>query len=511
MTYQGSTLTSIAVLAALYVLYTLKQRQRRSSPLPPSPKGSYPLVGHAFVLPTGDEHLTYAKWSKELNSDIISLEAFGRSIVVLNSVQAATELLEGRSAIYSDRPQIPVISDTELLDWSYNTGSAPYGERWRKQRRMTHDVLKNFTDHEHFELMETETRLMLRRLLGGSCNIEKEVRRAVSAQIISAVYGYKVTSSDDYFVRGFQTAVEHFCQAAIPANFAVNFIPWLKYIPEWVPGTGWKNKVREWRHQRDTMVEEPYEWAKSQISAGTALPSMVKTGLASINSNPNVNPAESESYLKWAAATLFGGGSDSTVSTVLSFIVAMLRHPESQARAQREIDEVIGKERLPEVSDIYSMPYMRRVVHEVLRWQPALPLGFPHAVAKDDIYKGYFIPKGSIVIANIWAMDRDKSIYVEPDSFDPDRFLDVTVPNPPAFGFGRRLCPGNEFAEKSLFIIFASLLAVFNLKPPIDPVTSNLLIPEAKVTTHALVSHPLPFDCVFEPRSDAHAKLLEDL
>ncbi|QRV84098.1 cytochrome P450 family protein [Ceratobasidium sp. AG-Ba] len=495
MTYQGSTLTSIAVLAALYVLYTLKQRQRRSSPLPPSPKGSYPLVGHAFVLPTGDEHLTYAKWSKELNSDIISLEAFGRSIVVLNSVQAATELLEGRSAIYSDRPQIPVISDTELLDWSYNTGSAPYGERWRKQRRMTHDVLKNFTDHEHFELMETETRLMLRRLLGGSCNIEKEVRRA----------------------------------AAIPANFAVNFIPWLKYIPEWVPGTGWKNKVREWRHQRDTMVEEPYEWAKSQISAGTALPSMVKTGLASINSNPNVNPAESESYLKWAAATLFGGGSDSvvvltfngldsnpvfqTVSTVLSFIVAMLRHPESQARAQREIDEVIGKERLPEVSDIFYALYAEGGPRSstLAACAPGFPKGFPHAVAKDDIYKGYFIPKGSIVIANIWAMDRDKSIYVEPDSFDPDRFLDVTVPNPPAFGFGRRLCPGNEFAEKSLFIIFASLLAVFNLKPPIDPVTSNLLIPEAKVTTHALVSHPLPFDCVFEPRSDAHAKLLEDL
>ncbi|KAG8747183.1 hypothetical protein FRC12_014134 [Ceratobasidium sp. 428] len=150
----------------------------KRKPLPPSPGGTYPLIGHALVIPTEEEHLTYAKWSKELESDIISLQALGKTIVVLSSLESAIDLLEHRSAIYSDRPQLPVISDPDLLDWSHNTGSLPYGDRWRKQRRMTHDVLKSTANNQHFALMEVETRAMLKRMLESPhASFEKEVRR----------------------------------------------------------------------------------------------------------------------------------------------------------------------------------------------------------------------------------------------------------------------------------------------------------------------------------------------
>ncbi|KAG8746036.1 hypothetical protein FRC10_006375 [Ceratobasidium sp. 414] len=253
---------------------------------------------------------------------------------------------------------------------------------------------------------------------------------------------------------------------------------------EWVPGAEWKRTIREWRQQRDSMIQEIYDWAKAQI-------------------DPTVDPVEEEDHLKWAASTLFGAGSDTTVSSTMSFVLAMLQHPEIQARAQEEIDRVVGSGRLPEVEDRTNMPYIQAIIREVLRWQPVLRLGFPRVSTKDDVYRSYFIPKGSIIMLNVWAITRDKSVYANPDTFEPGRFLAPSVPDAPVFGLGRRMCPGNSFAEASLFIMFASLLAVFNIKPVKDSVTGKELIPEARATTNALVSHPLPFDCMFEPRSVA--------
>ncbi|CAE6417961.1 unnamed protein product, partial [Rhizoctonia solani] len=139
------------------------------------------------------------------------------------------------------------------------------------------------------------------------------------------------------------------------------------------------------------------------------------------------------------------------------------------------------------MADRELMPYIRCIIQEVLRWQPPLPLGVPHATAADDEYRGYFIPKGSIVMANSWAMSRDESMYKSPESFDPERFVGADTPSTHAFGFGRRSCPGNHYAEASLFILIASILAVFDIKPKINPVTGHEEMPEGKVAVHALV------------------------
>lgn len=77
-------------------------------------------------------------------------------------------------------------------------------------------------------------------------------------------------------------------------------------------------------------------------------------------------------------------------------------NPDIQERAQDEISRIVGSGRLPDLTDRPSMPYLEAVLREVLRWRPPIPLGVPHAIIKDDTYKGYFIPKGSVVIANAW-------------------------------------------------------------------------------------------------------------
>lgn len=116
-------------------------------------------------------------------------------------------------------------------------------------------------------------------------------------------------------------------------------------------------------------------------------------------------------------------------------------NPDVQKKAQAELDSVIGPDRLPTWDDRSSLPYVDAVLKETLRWNTATPLGVPHAVIQDDVYEGKFIPAGSTVISNIWAIMRDESEFKNPDSFWPERFLQPNPPKDPhsyAFGFGRR-------------------------------------------------------------------------
>ena len=80
----------------------------------------------------------------------------------------------------------------------------------------------------------------------------------------------------------------------------------------------------------------------------------------------------------------------------------MTMHPDIQKKAQEELDAVIGNDRLPTLADRDSLPYLNTMLKEAIRWGPTTPLGAPHCIEQDDVHEGYFIPKGSIVMANIW-------------------------------------------------------------------------------------------------------------
>ena len=84
------------------------------------------------------------------------------------------------------------------------------------------------------------------------------------------------------------------------------------------------------------------------------------------------------------------------------FFLAMILYPDVQRKAQQELDRVVGTERLPAFSDMPSLPYVQAIVKECIRWFPASSLGVAHAPSEDDIYEGYLIPKGAIVMANQW-------------------------------------------------------------------------------------------------------------
>lgn len=175
----------------------------------------------------------------------------------------------------------------------------------------------------------------------------------------------------------------------------------MRYVPDWFPGTSFKRVAARWRHNANELVERPYVFVKNQMAlaaaTGTPYPISYVSSL--------LDKAESEEdhfVAKWTAAGVYGGGSDTTVSAIYSFFLAMMLYPDVQKKAQEEIDRVTGGERLPEMKDREQLPYVEAILKEVLRWNPVAPMGLPHAASEDGVFRGYFIPKGSILMANIW-------------------------------------------------------------------------------------------------------------
>ena len=121
-----------------------------------------------------------------------------------------------------------------------------------------------------------------------------------------------------------------------------------------------------------------------------------------------------------------------------------MQNPLVQRKAQQEVDSVVGRDRLPTWDDIPNPSYMNLVLQETYRMNPLSPLGIPHASIADDVYEGVFIPKGTVVYQNVWAMMHDEAVYADPFRFRPERYLPREAggrgePLPVGnFGFGRR-------------------------------------------------------------------------
>ena len=150
----------------------------------------------------------------------------------------------------------------------------------------------------------------------------------------------------------------------------------------------------------------------------------------------------------------------------------LLHNPESLSKAQEELDQMIGKGKPIEESDITRLPYLQAIIKETFRLHPAVPLLLPRKADSDIEMGGYIVPKGAQVIVNAWAIGRDPSIWDNPSSFMPERFfgldnqIDVMGNNFAfiPFGGGRRICPGLPLAMRMLHLMLGSLINCFDWK-----------------------------------------------
>jgi len=175
-------------------------------------------------------------------------------------------------------------------------------------------------------------------------------------------------------------------------------------------------------------------------------------------------------------------------------------------KAQQEMDKVVGDVRLPDFDDRESLPYLECILKELYRWNPPVPLALPHQLTADDDYRGYDIPGGSTVIPNIWGILHQPAHYSEPEVFCPERFetmdaptAELRDPRSSVFGFGRRICPGRHFADNSIWLAMASVVATLDIRKARDANGAEIdFVPKFDP---GLVSHPKPFPCEIRPRS----------
>lgn len=492
-------LSSLVALRAFW-----DRRRRRGTPYPPGPR-PLPLIGNVLDIPKDYSWLAYTDFSKKYG-DIQSFHIFGQVIVVLSSTKATKDLLEKRGDIYSDRPEIPFF---KMMEYEWVLALARYTERWRLGRKLLDRGLGTGAASAYRPLQQLKARLLLTRLLENPHEWEAHVELLQGELTLDMAYGYEVEGRDDRMVEASRKTSQMGSETALPSDLLVNGLPFLRHIPEWLPWFSYKPLARIGRDIGHEVVHEPIRFVKESMLNGTARPSLALKNLQEAERLEGSERVKVEKTIREALATLYTAAADTTVSSILTAFLAILLRPDLHIKAQAELDAVTGRERLPTFEDRPRLPFVDAVCKEVLRWRPATPLALPHAATEDNIYEGFFIPKGAVVFGNTWAILHDPTVYPEPDAFKPERFLnqDGTLRDDPvlmsAFGYGKRICPGKHFADATLFIVVASVLSVFNVRRP-DPEGGSF----SYSYTGSIVSRPNPFPCLVTPRDKISEELI---
>ncbi|CUA68411.1 O-methylsterigmatocystin oxidoreductase [Rhizoctonia solani] len=381
---------------------------------------------------------------------------------------------------------------------------ADYTDNTKAIRRYMHSSMSAKAMPDWQPQQEQEAFRFLQRLLRSPEGFLSHIRHTAGATVVRLTYGYTPKDKDDEYIKTAEVVMDNFSSATTPGAFMVDVLPALRYIP-WAP---FKRTAREWSDKLSELIKVPMDFVHDQMKKGVVEPSFVAKWLE------EPGRANEKAMIPEAAVSLYTGGADTTVSAISTFFVAILHYPEAQKLAQKEIDEVLGKDRLPTFADRSSLPYVEALYKEVMRWQPIAPIGVPHRLGSesDDEYKGMRIPANAMVIANIWGMLRDPKVYQHPETFNPSRFLGADPepdPEDVVFGFGRRRCPGMAVAQTSVWLSIALTLAAFNVTP-LTGEDGKPTLPSLEYS-HATVTHPQPFQCNIVPRSEKLKETIEEI
>ncbi|CEL10680.1 hypothetical protein ASPCAL13795 [Aspergillus calidoustus] len=492
----------------IFIKCFLPKANGSSAPLPPGPT-PLPLVGNLRDLPSpGTEEWLHWLKHKDLYGPLSTVQVFGQRLIILNEAQLAVDLLDKRSAIYSDRPDMPF---ARLAGWGDGIVLLEYGKRFHAYRKHMHREIGSKLSVARFNtVQETEVSRFLLQLMDKPQGLVSHVRKLAGAVILKIAYGYSIDyQGTDPLIDLAEEAMEQFSLAVQPGKWLVDMLPILKHIPAWFPGAGFQRTAQRFQKHSNALADVPFAFVQRRMKQPGFETSSF---LSNLLRDERIAPGSADEVnAKWSAGSLYGGGADTTVSTILSFFLTMALFPDVQTRAQDEIDRVVGRDRLPAYADRESLPYVDALVKEALRWHPIGPMGLPHRSTTDDVYNGYLIPKGSLILPNIWAFCHDPTSYASPMTFNPSRFLGATPEPDPrnyVFGFGRRICPGRVLADSNIFLTIAQTLAAFRIG---KMVREGKEVPIRSQYTPGTISHPLPFEVRIELRDQGYEGVIRSI
>ncbi|TCD66265.1 hypothetical protein EIP91_001594 [Steccherinum ochraceum] len=511
---------TVLLVIGLITWYLSHKLRRTQPPLPPGPT-PLPIIGNMLGMPTQRPWVAYSEWSTVYKSDMIYISLPLQPTIIVGSYKIARELFDRRSGIYSDR--IPLVMD-ELTTWDFSTAFMPYGLWWRAHRRMFHEHFHSGAVDVYLPVQLAVARKFLLWVLENPKQTRKHVRQyGLTATIIYRVtYGKTITNMDHEYIVAAEKAVGALSMTAVPGAYWVEYFPFMKHIPSWMPGAKFKKVAEEIRSHVVSMRDKPYDDAKAEFSKGSAPASLARTLIEEVQGKYDEHPeaAYYDEVAKNVTGLAYAAGADTTMAAAVSVMLALALYPDVQRKAQALLDEVVGPDRLPDFDDLQELPYIRAIIMEAFRWMPPLPFVVPRASLVDDEYNGYHIPKGCTLIPNIWRMLRNPEDYPDPERFNPDRFIDkdgkidpnVLDPALLIFGFGRRfptsICSGRHFAMNTLDIYVASTLHVFDISAGVDANGVPVVLTSEYVG--GMISGPRDFPTGFKPRSETALRLIRE-
>ncbi|EPS37503.1 hypothetical protein H072_8825 [Dactylellina haptotyla CBS 200.50] len=505
-----------AALALIgYLAYSYFVQIRRQRRLPPGPK-QLPILGNIRDFPpAGEPEFQHWLKHKDLYGPISSVTVMGMTLVIIHDKQAVHEILEKNASKTSGRPTM--VFANQLCGYGSIVLCQGYNSTFRHCRKLLHRELGTKVSAAQFQnAQESEVNRQLVRALNEPEKWLHHFQTTASATVLKMAYGYTIEQDKpDALVTLIEEMMTEFSLAAAPMAWIVDIIPALQHLPENFPGATFKKTARQWRKSIEAAAYTPYRFVQQQMSRGTEKESYVSRLVGQYRAESNTNgdlSREDENAIIWTAASLYGAAADTSVITLTAFTLAMATFPQVQQKAQGEIDLVVGTDRLPSIEDREKLPYVDALVKEAFRWWPVAPMGFPHTADDDVEYKGYHIPRGSLLLPAAWWLLRDPAVYRNPNAFDPDRFLSPrNEPDPvsDAFGYGRRICPGRFFADTSVYLNIVKSLAVFNINKMLDKDGNEVDI-DIKVKP-GILSYVPEFPFRVTPRSRKHIKLIRQI
>ena len=391
-----------------------------------------------------------------------------------------------------------------------NTLLMDYHDRFKMHQRLEGMVLNQNASAKYRQFQSIESKQLLFDILkdagGPASNIRGHIERTVVSTILALFYGFRIEDDKAPELQNALTIDEEFSEFVQVGAFLVDSFPVLNILPG--PLAPWKAKA-EGHYQRQRSLHTNNLKRGLDATGWTFAKHLYST----VQEEQMAMPFEE---LAFEFGTMVDAALDGTVETMMWFFIACITQDNGfVARAQEELDRIVGRDRLPSFDDRPSLPFVSAILEEVLRWRPAAAGGVPHFTKTESTYDGHCIPAGSVVIANHWAISREEAVFgPDTDNFVPDRWLlDPGSPSelknlPVAgFGYGRRLCPGRHFARNGLWLSMARILWAFEIKAGVSE-TGEPVAVEAVKSTDGLAMRPLPFKASLNPRDEKARQLI---
>ncbi|XP_056419489.1 uncharacterized protein LOC130360958 [Hyla sarda] len=486
-----TVLLSIVVILFLTNVFR-NQKQGKYKKFPPGPK-PLPILGNLLMIDMSKPYKTFYQLSKQYGS-IFSVQMGRTKMVILCGYDTIKDALINNAEVFSDRPRNPLFTDSRK-DHGILFAN---GENWKVMRRFTLSTLRDYgmgkktienKITEEAECLVQKLRSYEGKPFGDFSCIGAAVTNIIVAILLSKRYDYE----DQTILRLIALVTENLRLIGSPWVRLYNIFPALM---DRLPGphrTVFKN-LREFhsfiratftKYKKDLDINDQ----RNLIDAFLAKQKEEKQESTQYYHNEN---------LTVLVGDLFGAGMETTSTTLRWSILLMMKYHEIQEKVQNEIERVIGSAQ-PQMEHRKEMPYTDAVVHEIQRFGDIAPTTVPHLASQDVTFRGYFIPKGTIILPVLHSLHKDKEYFKKPDEFYPEHFLDsegnfkkneAFIP----FSIGKRSCAGETLAKMELFLFFTTLLQNFTFKAPLG---AKLDLTPALGSTNS----PKPFEVCAVPRS----------